>query len=174
MSDGDEKDFGDWAAALRAGKPWPPVPGERHAPAVVSTDLAAFVAARLDEDEAAARAVKPLGHVFDMGGTRLDEKFSHGRVRFASEDGRSRIEGDAAAASHFGRHDPARVLREVAAGRAILAQIAPWMDSCEDEHWYSRGVGAQPPYEGSLLLLKIMAAVYDDHPDYDPAWAPGS
>jgi hypothetical protein len=57
---------------------------------------------------------------------------------------------------HLARYDAARALREVEAKRAILLQ---W------EH--------SPP--GSPVLtnaLYQLAAVYSDHPDYDPGWTP--
>lgn len=125
-------------------------------------DLMEFVTARLDDTEAAARAVRPLGHVFDMGGTRLDEKFSHGRVRFASEDGRSRIEGDAAAARHFGRHDPARVLREVEFGRKILAEYERLRASYAA---YPNAVNAAS-VAALTHVVSLFAERWDDHPDY--------
>jgi hypothetical protein len=84
--------------------------------------LVEFLGKRINEDEAAARAVKPLGYTADMGGHRLDETFSHARIRFASEDGRSGIEPDEVASQHFGRHDPARALREVSASRELIGQ----------------------------------------------------
>lgn len=103
---------------------------------MVDTDLAARIAAlallvatRLDEDEAAAKAVAPLGYVTDMGGTRLDESFSHSRVRHASEDGRSWIESDMAAQQHFARNDPDRTIRRVKAARELVADIMA------DEHY---------------------------------------
>jgi hypothetical protein len=49
-------------------------------------------------------------------------------------------------------HDPARVLREVEAKRKILAQ--------QPEH--DRGRRND--------VLRALAAVYEDHEDYDPAW----
>lgn len=107
-----------------------------------------FLAARLDEKEAAAPEFHEAGVC--AGCNDWDAGFDPGQCDCGY---------------------PARVLREVAAGRKLLAEIAPWMDGCEDEHWYSRGVGTQPPYEGSLLLQQILATVYSAHPDYDPAWA---
>mgnify|MGYP003546549875 CR=1 FL=1 len=84
------------------------------------TDLVAWLRQQLDTDERAARAVRPPGHVFDMGGNRLDERFAHRRVRYFGEDGAQRIDSDSEATEHFARYGPARVLSQVQAHRAIL------------------------------------------------------
>lgn len=56
--------------------------------------------------------------------------------------------------AHMARHDPARVLAECAAKRAIVG-------GCAD------GGYSPTPY---WVLLR-MADVYADHPDYDPRWS---
>ena len=57
-------------------------------------------------------------------------------------------------APHIARHDPARVLREVEAKRKIVRDVAcGFYDSDYDE------------------AVEHLAAVYSDHPDYDPDWA---
>src|SRR6266550_3786728 len=74
-------------------------------------DLVAFVTARLDEDEAAAR-----------------ESYYEGQRWLTEEEGVYRWPDDElvhtadrkADARHIARHDPARALREVEAKRAIL------------------------------------------------------
>jgi hypothetical protein len=59
-------------------------------------------------------------------------------------------------------YTPERVLREVEAKRAILSRYQSAVDHEDD--WYITGT-----LDGVLHLL---AAVYRDHPDYDPDWAP--
>jgi hypothetical protein len=115
-------------------------------------ELPEFLAACLDEDEAAAKAAER--EMATWGGLRP----SYAKLGFAVGD----------LAETF---NPARVLREVAAKRALVTELVPWLDGAEDDHWYNRGVGDQPPYEGSVLLLKTLAAVYSGHPGYDPVWA---
>lgn len=102
-------------------------------------DLTEFLAARLDEDEAAAEAA--TGHEWVSA------------LRWAM-DGATRIaEADAVrTAAHVARHDPARTLREVEAGRKFLA-------------WHAGD-------RAYLNVILAKAAVYRDHPDYDPLWAP--
>jgi hypothetical protein len=99
------------------------------------TDPAAFLRARLDEDERLATLARP-------------EFFTPECLAvFASA-------GDAA---HVIRHDPARVLREVAAKRAILelhAQGTDW----DGEPW-------------PCSTIRALIAIWRDHPDFDPAWA---
>jgi hypothetical protein len=111
-------------------------------------DLVTFLRARLDEDEAAAKeaASRPGGGAW--GGP--DDGTRHTAV------GR-----------HIARHDPARVLRrQVPAMRAILGLHVPLEDSGE------------PPQCVICLeyvpcrTLRYLAAVYSDHPDYRPGWAP--
>ncbi len=117
--------------------------------------LVEFLRARLDEDEAAARAVEPLGHSVDMGGRRNDDRFAHGRMGFASEDGMPRTLPDGGASAHFARHDPARVLAEVEAKRRIL-------------EWAPIDLG-----EGhSTHIFRLLALPYADHPDYREEWRP--
>jgi hypothetical protein len=91
---------------------------------------------------------------------------------------------------HIARHDPARVLREVEAKRALLARHAReehWVGhadapsgrflwrvtcstcrdgSCEDDYDATCGYSDDPCIE-----VRLLGAVYRDHPDY-PAWAP--
>jgi hypothetical protein len=67
--------------------------------------------------------------------------------------------------AHIARHDPARVLREVAAKRAILARY--------EERPANLGDSLQQGQEcmGLLYAMEALAAVYSDHPDYDPEWS---
>jgi Family of unknown function (DUF6221) len=125
-------------------------------------DLAEFLAARLDEDERLARQA-------------LDEP--------APEDGRDiryPYPGRLARAMHDARHGPARVLREVAARRAILAEHAATDWTAYGDRMCRRCVldDDEPHDEPYHWLpfpcptLRALAAAYSDHPDYDPAWAP--
>jgi Family of unknown function (DUF6221) len=83
---------------------------------------------------------------------------------------RARLADDEAAAPYaissltdwgeFVRYDPARVLREVAAKRAIIRLALS-----------RRGA---PPEESHVVIDEMvgaLASVYADHPDFDPAWS---
>ena len=107
--------------------------------------LAEFLAARLNEDEAGSREIHEA------------------RVCSGCSDGwEAGFDPDRCDCGY-----PARVLREAEAGRKILAQIVPelerWKGFVESEY------NSYPDYD-HLDLLKIMAAVYSDHPDYCEEW----
>ena len=108
-------------------------------------DLTAFLNARLDEDEAAAKAAADETAAGWFTGT----------VPLAS-------------AAFIARHDPARVLREVEAKRAILARYAEPLEG--------RGLGEQlqlsQEKQGLYFAVLALAAVWSDHPDYWPGWKP--
>ena len=85
------------------------------------------------------------------------------------------LSGDALSA----RHDPARVLAECAAKRAIIGpvtedEVTQWeiwsrsrkrtIPADQIGHW-DHGTGP------TLDILRILAAVYGDHPDYQQEWA---
>ena len=123
----------------------------------MSDDLAAFLAVRLDEDEAAAR-----------------DSYYEGQRWIAEEEGVYRYPDDElihsadrkADARHIALHDPARVLREVAADRKILAEYERIQLSA-----------AAYPSQGNAAALiavqavvKIRAEVFDGHPDYGEDW----
>jgi hypothetical protein len=116
-------------------------------------DLVAFLAARLDEDEAAARAA-------------LSQSAEEGTAWWFDDVG-----PETPREFHVARHDPARVLREVEARREILNR-------------YARGLAGDLPewkagrelIEAGLAILRAvlrdLAAVYSDHPDYRAEWKP--
>jgi hypothetical protein len=129
----------------------------------VIDEMIAFVAARLDEDEAAAKSAAAETAAGWFTGTSEDSD-----ERSVCYTGPSTLHPGSmwdydiadrvpqAAAAHIARHDPARALREVAAKRAILLQ---W------EH--------SPPGSPALTnALYQLAAVYSDHPGYRPEWKP--
>ena len=142
------------------------------------SDLAAFLAARLDEDEAVARraASESPWSVSDTNddGTRdvnpaeAPDGLWHGEValHIAGND-----------ATHIARHDPARVLREAEAGRALLAayiKAEAALPRGQRDDWEDSAVAcAHGKVDGLRAAVAIRAAVYSGHPGYDPAWAPG-
>lgn len=125
-----------------------------------------FLRARLDEDEAIARArFLPLSWRVDP------ETPTQVRVTPADEDAEqtSVVAFDGVgAATHIARWDPERVLREVEAKRRI---VDAWshLDRANpvDAHAAATVDGARRACDS---ILKILAALHADHPDYDPAW----
>lgn len=124
---------------------------------MMTSDLIAFLRARLDEDEAAAR-----------------DSYYEGQRWITEEEGVYRWPDDElvqsadrkADARHIARHDPARALREVEAKRAILDQLGTDLS-------YRPPVppGHQRAWAIASLIAEKMAAVYSDHPDYRKDWA---
>jgi hypothetical protein len=113
--------------------------------------MIAFAKARLDEDEAVAKAAQ---HEF-RGVMSLAPSQFNVAAQVAVED-------------HMRRHDPARVLREVEAKRAIL-----------DHHKPVRHGGRTMCYSCLSALsywpcptVRHLIAVWSDHPDYQEGWKP--
>jgi hypothetical protein len=105
-------------------------------------DLAAFVTARLDEDEAIAKAA--LDNALGIEGELAQQAGPCvGETGYA----------------HIARHDPARVLRQVEAVRALLAAYQP------------SGQGVAYTLEAGLeFALGHLAAAWSDHPEYRAEW----
>lgn len=130
-------------------------------------DLAAIVAfneARLAKWEAAAKAALGAG---GAGGWRAGHRaemidgaqfaaFDSHEVRAAAIDG--------GVIHHIVLHDPASVLRQVAAIRRIMARHRDQGDQC---------IGCGPPISdygpGDCPELRDIAAIWDAHPDYQAA-----
>jgi hypothetical protein len=120
---------------------------------VEAVTLVEFLRARLDEDEqVASMAAGPIGH-------RWQPNPAGG---LSGRDGPMRVHlEDRQCLPHIARHDPARVLAEVAAKRAIVKEF----EVAQSEY--------PSAYAGGLeTAVRFLATVYADHPDYDPAWQP--
>jgi hypothetical protein len=77
------------------------------------------------------------------------------------------VDGEAIAA-HVAMHDPARVLREVEAKRAIMEQHPEGEDGwCGDQMALTGCKWERWP----CPTLRHLAAAYSDHPDYREEWA---
>lgn len=70
------------------------------------------------------------------------------------------------ASRHLSRHLPARVLREVVAKRAILREYVDSVKLHEDEAEAPDAVAALE------IVVRHMASVYADHPEFEGRWAP--
>jgi hypothetical protein len=139
-------------------------------------ELVAFLQARLSEDEQAARAATP-------GPWTVDAKeypetiYAPGNVDVVAGGrwgGEASVFNSTEDAVHIARHDPARVLREIAAKRRLLALYV------EHERMDRETFEAEGEHARSLVSLRAAyfdavrfhAAVYCDHPDYDESWRP--
>jgi hypothetical protein len=116
--------------------------------------LVEFLTARLDEDEAVARAArKYTDRDWDVSGDSVYADHAEPVVQ-AYVNLPQVYEGVVA---HIARHDPARVLADVKAKRAIVERaVTPSGDI-----WVT-----------DVDVLHDLASVYADHPDYDATWAP--
>ncbi|MCC4300401.1 DUF6221 family protein [Rhodococcus sp. 3-2] len=117
-----------------------------------------FLEARLDEDEGSATW---SGTAFDGRAFECTE-YTSGVL----DTGDDLVAiGDSSITRHFETHDPARVLREVAAKRAIISDHRRFM--AEER----RRMNGWVPNEWDQPILKALASVYSDHPDYQHEWA---
>jgi hypothetical protein len=143
------------------------------------TGIVEFLTARLDADEQVALGVSD--------GPRRPEEWiarqwpSSPAPRDWAVDcpfGAVVVDGSfRASAEHIARHDPARVLREASAKRRVVELHAPESVGYIDRDGQERnstdcevcGSGGVPD-SWPCDTLRHLAAVYADHPDYDPAW----
>jgi hypothetical protein len=137
-----------------------------------------FLTARLDEDEEVALSAAGWDRA---GRTRIPGSWSPEGiggvtdeelrpVAYAGESGLSDSK-----VSHIVRHDPARVLAEVEAKRALIAD-ADTFDRTAREY-VSKGdrmnsLAARGVERGVIHALRTLALPYADHPDYDESWRP--
>jgi hypothetical protein len=160
----------------------------------MSDDLIAFLRARIDEDEATAKAATPGPWCWEATGDK-DSSWAAGLVQ--DEDGNvltgeigkgegviidgvcESIDGNPADGAHIARHDPAREPREVAFKRAILGEHAPSPaghapGSTGCSVCITSRAGWQEDWTSDrwpCQTLRHLATVYSDHPDYRQEWA---
>lgn len=171
----------------------------------MSDDLVTFLRARLDEDERVALAVEDnsapwSGQWESRGPDVLRTRNGHVlAMSTVTDDGRALpIPLKPGTAEHWARHDPARVLAEVAGKRQIVAASnVACPQACHTEHsfsgscslrwmgplhedatgrWLQDDTGARftPPPVTTDWTLRLLALPYADHPDYRPEWAPSA
>jgi hypothetical protein len=123
------------------------------------TDLVEFLRARLDDDEAYAR--NAFGDHNDAD-PEWREIWS-GELSLCADDRETVITGDSQVSRFMERFDPARVLREVEAKRQIISEYERY--AAERRRAMNGWDNSEPS-----LIIKALAAVYADHPDYQQAW----
>ncbi|MDV8005031.1 DUF6221 family protein [Rhodococcus sp. IEGM 1318] len=130
-----------------------------------------FLEARLDEDEEVARDAAG----WDSSGSVRDEGLWRRDGVNSVIDGARRmvVYGDGSApddsrAEHIVRHDPARVLRELAAKRAIIAE---YVNECWVQDQGHRTAWTEGGQAARETALRLFASTYSDHPEYQAEWA---
>lgn len=136
------------------------------------SDLTAFLAARLDETEHTAHWSGPALVAWltyrDDDGQMLYTTVAAGEEHVPwIADGHELPEPSSSSIVY----DPARVLREVEAGRRILARYEDCLARMEDPD-YPQGVAADQAREYEDFVLPNLAAAWSGHPDYDQEWNP--
>lgn len=121
----------------------------------MADDLLAFLRARLEEDEQAALAAKP-GPWHADGGSVYATHWIDEVVDYSES------------AEHIARHDPARVLADVAAKRQVVDRYERAMANRRAHPDDLATAGALLALHGVVQLLVLP---FRDHPDFDAAWA---
>lgn len=158
-----------------------------------------FLRERLDEDEMMAMAAGDRAWRLDVMPGGYPQRVSEdGTMILVCEtyDGptdNTGLKRSPSSGQHIARHDPARVLADVAAKR-VLIDVAASVGEVIDGEWGCCHSAAdilrghrEPDYDGDAperlptscdgpkelrRILGPLAAVYAEHPDYDEAWAP--
>ena len=139
-------------------------------------DLAAFLLARISEDEATARAAVKVTEVGATAGwywsNAGDAVFLDG-TSIPVACGPWRQPMDQAWAFHIVRHDPERVLAECDAKRRIVTAHRQRQDSVTGIPRDDAG-RAERHAAGSAVddVLRFLALPYADHRAYRPEWRP--
>lgn len=114
-------------------------------------ELIAFLNARLDDEEAVAREA-----IEEVGDGHWKQR--NCRIVTVADDHREVADyGIVECIEHIVRHDPARVLADVAAKRQILAQVASDLADDAGDHT-------------AQWMLRQLAAPYADHAEFHEDW----
>lgn len=130
------------------------------------TKVADFLMARIAEDEAAASLCRgpewtvEYAHQYEDGDWAETTLWGGGKALASFDDN---FGGDPA--DHIARHDPARVLAECAAKRAIVERLK------KDVDWYAQSDDSWAGGRAAAATdaIRQLAVVYADHPDYREA-----
>lgn len=136
----------------------------------MTDDIAAFIRARLDEDEEIAKGAA----------------YVHGELWASAPDHVTYIYNTKSETDHVVRHDPARVLRGVDAKRRIVGSHHPnqpadewyWTQrECADCGHFWHRITPRPPQpeiglEVGCPTLRALASEWSTHPDYRQEWTP--
>jgi hypothetical protein len=154
---------------------WTPVPAKPAAERETGRmNIAEFLTARLDEDEAAAKSLHVIDsrnwHTAEWYDGEFDKDHQTARADLRSSTGSITAHGalPRPVAEHVARWQPARVLAEIEAKRRIIARYA-YRRSMQPED------GTAPNRWDDLTrhyweVCRDLAAPYADHPDYQPEW----
>ncbi|HET7397613.1 MAG TPA: DUF6221 family protein [Intrasporangium sp.] len=121
------------------------------------SDLVLFLEARLDEDEAAARAA--------LGGRA--EQVAGGPSAWAETVG-----SDGQGPVPFSGTGPERLLVECEAKRRIIRDMQEQVSFAHAEADPHRSASAAQMSQGLYHALMVLATVYAGHPDYRDGWRP--
>ena len=133
-------------------------------------DLKTFLLARIEEDEAVARAAIEPKEMHPYGDVRIPA--------MAVSEWPDAVRGYLGGpwGEHAANTNPTRVLAECAAKRAIVEMHR--RDPDVQRMIYGDiypctecGDADDSPMEWPCPTMRILAAVYADHPDYQPEWA---
>lgn len=131
-------------------------------------ELVAFLKARLKEDEGYARNAF-ADH--NDAGPNWYEQWS-GALNIG-EDEDLVMTNDSQVSRFMARHDPARVLREVEAGRRILLDYEDAMRTLAAAGTSGTPFDIMTGATNTLKrMIRLRAQSYADHPEYRPEWAP--
>lgn len=163
-----------------------PLPG--RLPVSALDGLAEFLAARLDELEAAAKAwqsppwVEDATHWKPVG--RREPRYDNGRsetFQVIDVSGRDlnwaeaiqvRWDSNGERVVHIALNDPAAVLADTAADRALLARYADCVAILEDSDPDLYAVESDLVREYESIVLPHRAVRFASHPDYSQDWRP--
>lgn len=160
----------------------PVIRNPHTAPVDAPPTLVEFLTARLDEDEQTVRATEhadgPATLHWRPGGRRV-ARFDNGRSEnysavFTGEWDRIRVARDDVAggplAEHIARHDPARVLAEIAAKRAIVELHEPY--ASESHGGAACWVCGPGGFPWPCTTLRFLALPDAGHDSYREEWRP--
>ena len=128
-------------------------------------NIVEFLKARLAEDESDARAAA------DVDGARWNaaDPFSGNGFDRVEGSGDTTVGYDmhSGTCPHVARHDPARVLREIAAKRRIVEGYRIARSALDQ----TDSPGLRAGSCASFVACLALASAYSDHPDFKADWA---
>ena len=143
--------------------------------------VAEFLTARLDEEEAALRAIQDNSEPWRGEWDGDDEANFALRTRNGWSLARAvTVEAGfpPGVLAHLVRYDPARALREIEAKRRIIARHYMVTDDCIDGDGIERAAFICHECDNfgksdnwPCPTVRALAAIWSDHPDYDQSWA---